>query len=107
MKYASPDAFRQALEARLRSDFARHRIPRLRKMIVFERFMARLDDRWILKGGYALQLRTEKARTTQDVDLLVQRISENQLGEALLEALCRPCICSLQRLNLPRFLVIR
>ncbi|MBC8507727.1 MAG: nucleotidyl transferase AbiEii/AbiGii toxin family protein [Chloroflexi bacterium] len=49
--------------------------------------MARLDDRWILKGGYALQLRTEKARTTQDVDLLAQEIAEDQISETLLDAL--------------------
>ena len=87
MKYASARAFRQALEDRLRSDYARHRIPRLRKMIAFERFMARLDDRWVLKGGYALQLRTEQARTTQDVDLLAQHISQEQIAETLLVAL--------------------
>lgn len=37
--------------------------------------MARLDQHWILKGGYAIQLRTDKARATQDVDLLVLEIS--------------------------------
>ena len=74
MKYSSAPAFRQALEDRLRSENFPQQLPRLRKMIAFERFMARLDDRWILKGGYALQLRTEKARTTQDVDLLALEI---------------------------------
>ncbi len=87
MKYSSARAFRQALEDRLRSNYAPHRIPRLRKMIAFERFMARLDERWILKGGYALQLRTEKARPTQDVDLLAQHISEDQIAEVLLDAI--------------------
>ena len=72
MKYGSSRAFRQALEDRLRRDYPRNQIPRLRKMIAFERFMARLNDNWILKGGYALQLRTPKARTTQDIDLLAQ-----------------------------------
>ena len=86
MKYSSAPTFRQALEDRLRSENSPQKIPRLRKMIVFERFMARLDDRWILKGGYALQLRTEKARTTQDVDLLAQEIAEAQIAEELLEA---------------------
>lgn len=86
MKYSSAPAFRQALEDRLRSENSPQRLPRLRKMIAFERFMARLDDRWILKGGYALQLRTEKARTTQDVDLLAQEMTENQIAERLLEA---------------------
>ena len=86
MKYSSAPAFRQALEDRLRSENSPQRLPRLRKMIAFERFMARLDNRWILKGGYALQLRTEKARTTQDVDLLALEITEDQIAETLLEA---------------------
>jgi hypothetical protein len=89
MKYSSARAFRQALEDRLRSENSPQRLPRLRKMIAFERFMARLDGRWILKGGYALQLRTEKARTTQDVDLLAQEVAEDQISERLLAALHR------------------
>jgi len=84
MKYTSARAFRQALEDRLRGEYPRHQIPRIRKMIAFERFMARLGKHWILKGGYALQLRTQKARTTQDIDLLVQDISPDQIAETLL-----------------------
>jgi len=84
VKYSSPRSFRQALEDRLRTNYPPQRIPRLRKMIAFERFMARLDERWILKGGYALQLRTESARTTQDIDLLAQRVSPEQIAEILL-----------------------
>jgi hypothetical protein len=85
MKYKSARAFRQALENHLRKDYPRHQIPRIRKMIAFERFMARLGEHWILKGGYALQLRTENARTTRDIDLLAQRISPDQITETLLE----------------------
>ena len=83
MRYSSARAFRQALEDRLRAKYPSHQIPRLRKMIAFERFMARLDNRWILKGGYALQLRTDKARTTQDVDLLAQHISDEEISQGL------------------------
>jgi len=87
VKYSSARSFRQALEDRLRSNYPSHRIPRLRKMIAFERFMVRLDERWILKGGYALQLRTDKARTTQDIDLLAQQISSEEIAGTLLEML--------------------
>jgi hypothetical protein len=59
-------------------------------MIAFERLMARLDDRWILKGGYALQLRTPQARTTQDIDLLVKDIPPETMTESLLSALHQP-----------------
>lgn len=79
MRYASAQAFRQALEERTRQDYQGKDIPRIRKMIAFERLMARLDRHWILKGGYAIQLRTERARTTQDVDLLVMDISVDEI----------------------------
>jgi hypothetical protein len=78
MRYASSGAFRHALEARLRAQSLRSGVPlvRLRKMVAFERFLARLvADRpgaWLLKGGLALQWRLgERARTTQDLDMLL------------------------------------
>lgn len=47
---------------------------RLRKDVVFERLLARLliaaPDRWLLKGGLALDYRLgDRARTTKDMDL--------------------------------------
>jgi len=87
MKYSTGAAFRQALENRLRINYPPNSLPRLRKMIAFERFMARLDDRWILKGGYALQLRNPQARTTQDIDLLVKDIPPKIMSESLVTAL--------------------
>ena len=47
---------------------------RLRKLVSFERYLVRLqvarDDRWLLKGGFAMQLRVgEKARGTRDLDV--------------------------------------
>ena len=72
--YASPEAFKQALEQRLRSSaetgaaFARRR-----QLLVFDRFLARvvavLGDAATLKGGLVLELRLERARATKDVDL--------------------------------------
>jgi Nucleotidyl transferase AbiEii toxin, Type IV TA system len=73
-RYASAAAFKQALEARLRSssssgvDFARRR-----QLLVFDRFLARvvreLGDSVILKGGVVVELRVERGRTTKDIDL--------------------------------------
>ena len=68
MKYDSGGAFRRALEIRLR-DRSIHcgvALDRLRKMVAFDRFLARLvqgqPGQWVLKGGLALQLRLgEKA----------------------------------------------
>jgi len=72
--YASPEPFKQALEQRLRSlsrsgvDFARRR-----QLLVFDRFLARVvatvGEAATLKGGLVLELRLERARTTNDVDL--------------------------------------
>jgi len=78
MRYESSAAFRRAMEERLRRQSLTSGVPlvRLRKMVAFERFLARLvtaqPEAWVLKGGLALQFRLgERARTTQDIDLLL------------------------------------
>ncbi len=68
--YSSPEAFKQALEQRLRAsaksgaEFARKR-----QLLVFGRFLARivavLGDAATLKGGLVLELRIERARTIE------------------------------------------
>ena len=89
-KYASPEAFRQAVEQRIRSsatsgmDFARQR-----QLLVFDRFLARvvavLDNAVTLKGGLVLELRITRARATNDVDLCVSG-NPTELLERLSEA---------------------
>ncbi len=76
MRYETPDAFRQALEERLRQRERETGEPliRMRKRLVFERYMVRLqkkvDRPWIVKGGFALELRLGmRARMTKDLDL--------------------------------------
>ncbi len=76
MKYATPGAFRTALEQRLLTMAHEANLPivRLRKLVVFERLLARLlivaPDRWLLKGALALDLRLgARSRTTKDMDL--------------------------------------
>ena len=74
-KYRTPEAFRQALEARIAKRNAE--IPRgtqrYRQRCIFERFLARVvarfGDRAVLKGGVALELLLQRARMTQDIDL--------------------------------------
>jgi hypothetical protein len=92
MRYTSPTAFRRALEDRLRalagSDSAG--LARYRKRIVFDRLLARLvaaaPGTWVLKGGFALDLRlADRARTTKDIDL-AWRAEEHELLDALLDA---------------------
>ena len=78
MTYANSASFRRALEDRLRAQSLEAGVPlvRLRKMVVFDRLLARLmqaqPDAWVLKGGLALQLRLgNQARTTKDMDVLL------------------------------------
>ncbi len=77
-KFSSPAAFRQALEQRLKSMAAERRMPlnTLRLKLMIERLLARLFAQpappWLLKGGYAMELRYRpNARTTKDIDLSV------------------------------------
>lgn len=74
-RYPTPVGFRAAPEARLRRRAAGDglELQRVRQLVVFERFLARLvaefEDALVLKGGLVLELRLERARTTKDVDL--------------------------------------
>lgn len=76
-EYATPVAFRTALEHRLRDRAAKQGtdLSRLRQILVFERFLERafrvLGPHAVLKGGAALELRIARARTTRDIDLRV------------------------------------
>lgn len=76
MKYKTAAAFRRGLEERLRQHSleAGQSLTRLRKMVAFDRFLVRLandePEAWIVKGGFALQLRLgTRARTTKDIDV--------------------------------------
>jgi hypothetical protein len=89
-KYESPQAFRQALDERLRKEHFRSGIPQdtLRKKVLLERLLARLfartDAPWLLKGGYALELRFRpRARTTRDIDLSLGEVAGSPLETRL------------------------
>ncbi len=76
MKYKTAGAFRHALEERLRNQSleTNQTLTRLRKMVAFDRFLARFakkePEAWIVKGEFALQLRLgNRARTTKDIDV--------------------------------------
>ena len=91
MKYPTDQAFRTALEARIKrwqTDSAG--VSRLRKRIVFERLLARLvveaRGEWVLKGGFALELRLGSvARSTKDADF-EWRLAEDEAVDMLLAA---------------------
>jgi predicted nucleotidyltransferase component of viral defense system len=76
VRYETANAFRTALEQRLKNEAQATGIAllRLRKRVAFERFLARLttseSSGWVLKGAFALELRLGlRARTTKDIDL--------------------------------------
>jgi len=75
VRYADAEAFRAALEARLRQTSTDDQdLARRRRTVAFDRFLARLavaeGDSWILKGGAALEFRMpDRARATRDIDL--------------------------------------
>jgi predicted nucleotidyltransferase component of viral defense system len=76
MTYETPQTLRMALEDRLRNRSAQTGISpdRLRRRVLFERIVARLEaaepGQWVLKGGMALEVRLgDDARLTKDLDL--------------------------------------
>jgi hypothetical protein len=76
--YATAAALRQALEARLKTVSLEDAVDlqRLRRQVGFDRFLARLcavpSRDWVLKGGYAMELRFVAARSTKDLDFTLR-----------------------------------
>jgi len=72
----TPAGFRASIEARLKKEVGPRQgraLHRRRVLVVMERFIARLNhvlpDSAVLKGGLALELRLQGARTTKDIDV--------------------------------------
>lgn len=84
--YRTPLAFKTALEQRLKTKCKTGpELARLRQLVVFNRFLARIyhvfGDRFVLKGGYALEIRLGQARSTRDIDLRWTGRSNQMLDE--------------------------
>jgi hypothetical protein len=97
VKYATAAAFRSALEDRINRQTGGNNESsvRLRKMIVFDRFLARLlvvaPEQWIVKGGFALNIRIgDRARVTRDLDLAHQGSDEAVFEDLLAATECDP-----------------
>src|SRR6266478_763887 len=82
-RYATAAAFRRALEDRLQDIAGKENVDlqRLRRQVAFDRLLARLFQGaqpralpWVLKGGYAMELRIKAARTTKDIDLTMRSV---------------------------------
>ncbi|MBK5233191.1 MAG: nucleotidyl transferase AbiEii/AbiGii toxin family protein [Thermoleophilia bacterium] len=92
MRYQDAASFRQALEQRLKDEAAGDgaRLARMRKRVAFDRLLVRLaavaPGQWLLKGGFALDLRlSARARSTKDIDI-EWRSNEEGLLDVLLDA---------------------
>ena len=62
---------------------------RLRRQVAFDRLLARMfdpsqpvRDGWVLKGGYAFEMRFHMARSTKDLDLTV-RSAQGRAGDSI------------------------
>jgi hypothetical protein len=82
-RFGSAAAFKASLESHLRKRAAEQKAPlsTLQLKLVIERLLARLfhapDPPWLLKGGFAMDLRFRpRARTTKDVDLSITVTSD-------------------------------
>src|ERR1700722_19180595 len=91
-RYATAAALRQALEARLKTVSLEDAVDlqRLRRQVVFDRFLARLcavpSRDWVLKGGYAMELRFVAARSTKDLDFTLRSGDGNSALDQLQRA---------------------
>ncbi|MFH1800759.1 MAG: nucleotidyl transferase AbiEii/AbiGii toxin family protein [Candidatus Omnitrophota bacterium] len=98
--YRDAVSFRRALETRL-NNFSKDKgtdLDRLRKQVAFDRLLARIfsgdkEGRWLLKGGYAMELRfCDLARATKDMDLSLPiesapKVPEEKLPQKIREDL--------------------
>lgn len=90
-RYASPQAFRSALTARLKTVAAEGKwtLNQLQRQLAYDRLLCRLylaDDGWIVKGATALLARGIGTRATLDVDLyrkVSQETAEQDLRRAV------------------------
>ena len=82
-KYKSASGFRMAVKSKLNeiSQETGQDVQRIYRQVSYTQFLARLflDDSvsWVLKGGYALELRLKKSRATKDIDLAMRDMKWN------------------------------
>src|ERR1700722_379935 len=82
-QFGSASAFKASLESHLRKRSQEHGLPlsTLQLKFAIERLLARLFRHecppWLLKGGFAMDLRFRpRARTTKDIDLSLPLIAD-------------------------------
>lgn len=102
-EYETPEGFKMAIEQRIRQSAQEQGLltNRLRQLYVFDRFLARafaqFGDRLLLKGGVALELQLERARTTRDVDFLLSGDTRRLHASSIREKATSPRNCTRTR----------
>jgi predicted nucleotidyltransferase component of viral defense system len=97
-QYKSATDFRKSLETRLKklANTTGQDLQRLRRKVAFDRLLARMfqgsgEPQFLLKGGYAMELRFDKARATRDIDLTYlerfKNIPEPDVSEEIFQEL--------------------
>lgn len=111
-RFANPAAFKKSLEARIRTLAEQRNIPTntLRLKLGIERLLARLfamaHPPWVLKGGYAMELRYRpRARTTRDIDLTCAAVGDMRFQTRL--RLVRDQLQAAAEADLGDFLIFR
>src|SRR3954452_19162814 len=71
--YGTPAALEQALGARIRERYPAEEFQARKSEVAYRRLVARMfatsPDEWVLKGGYAMILRLDPNRTSNDIDV--------------------------------------
>jgi len=92
-RYKTTTALRRALEDRLMAAVRRDGgdLQRMRRQTAFDRLLCRLfhetEAPWLLKGGYAMELRIQTARTTRDIDLAIRNLPSKKWDDAVIRGL--------------------
>ena len=80
-KYQTPSGLLSSLSERLKQKAKSEGtdIQRLRRNVAFDRLLIRLFSKnpssWVLKGGYAMELRVSNPRATKDIDLALKDLT--------------------------------
>jgi hypothetical protein len=89
-RYKTPAALQSALSERIAARYPREEFQFRRNEVAYRRLVARMfttdPDKWVLKGGFAMILRLDPNRTSNDVDVTyVAQAGEHRLALQALE----------------------
>jgi hypothetical protein len=89
-RYKTPAALESALSERIAARYPKDEFQFRRNEVAYRRLVARMftadPDKWVLKGGFAMILRLDPNRTSNDVDVTyIAQAGEHALALKALE----------------------